>query len=530
LSFEQFAGVLAQALLLAAVIAYPLARVVLRRYTTVVGGLMKAGGAATTRRISPDGTTSSRPSAYSGSEAQLRRDLTISPWRAAGVQALAALGVAVSLAILFSDALSDPAGVTRVVALTVPLLWPGIIAVMLSAGMTGRQRAVTVSTYVLACAVVGILTLRSISMTAVAEFAKLLLLSVPPTVYLAPFFTRRMRAAGPLILLVTLPSTIAAVAALPLTELAPLTTTRTFVALQRIPAELVTAFYIAVVALVALLCGRLLLSAIARAYANRRIGDDTIALSALCLTFIVYVTGLFLVSDGVESFLLGLCAYPLYLGIVWLGNRAFRPAASDHAPTLLLLRVFASKGPTESLFHDVGRHWLHVGPMTMIAGWDLTSTTIEPDEILKYWRGDTADLFLTGKSETIRRLDASKRRRDIDGRFGVEKRYCSRDVWETMAERLIASSSVILIDLRQLGRDDREHKGIRFELKALERANAVSRAVILRNDSAAFTAVLRDVGADLSSASVLDLTGDAAQDRSLVLEHLAMRCDRIDGR
>jgi hypothetical protein len=530
MGFVQLAGILVQALLLAAVIAYPLAWLLLSRYTAVVDEFMKGSRPSATTLPTCQATTSTLRPAYRGSAPQLHRELVASPWRAARVQACAAVFVAVAMAILLLSSLGGSVGAMSVATLTVPLTWPGTVAAVLTAGMTKRQRTAIVLVGALIYIGLGMAAMRSGSTTALAGLALLWILPVLSTVYLAPFFTRRMRAAGPLILFVTIFPAIGAVAALPLAGLFPFATWRAILWLsaQGVPASLAMPIYLALVALLFLAIGILLLNAIARAYAQHRLGDDTIALSAVWLTFILFFSGVYLIQSGPQQFVLGLCGYPLYLGAVAVGNRTLRHTHSDSAPTLLLLRVFADDGPTENLFHVISRYWRHIGAMTMIVGHDLASATISPDEILKYWRGDTADLFMTAACRELPALLPLRPRRDPDGRFRVEKRYCAEGVWQEVALAMIETSSVILVDLRQLGRDGKIHPGIVFEVQALVQTGAISRAVLLRDHSETGDQALTKLGVDISSGSVLRLTGDVASDTSLVLDHLAKRCERVD--
>ena len=68
----------------------------------------------------------------------------------------------------------------------------------------------------------------------------------------------------------------------------------------------------------------------------------------------------------------------------------------DDEPTLLLLRVFALGHRSERLFDALSKRWLRAGSISMIAGPDLVTSTVEPHEFLDFINVRTSISIWTG--------------------------------------------------------------------------------------------------------------------------------------
>ncbi len=199
---------------------------------------------------------------------------------------------------------------------------------------------------------------------------------------------------------------------------------------------------------------------------------------------------------------------------------------NDGAPALLLLRVFARRGPTTGLFRALSRHWRHVGPIRMIAGYDLASDAVEPDEMMAFLRKRLAESFVTSPAVVERRLHASPPRRDADGRYRSEEFFCFDDTWRDTLQRLVASSAVVLMDLRGFSANN---KGCLYELEALAASGALSRAVLIHDHTTAMETLheaLYAVGVDPASTHGIAVTGDEQRDLPALLDALATRAVR----
>ncbi|MGE3773730.1 MAG: hypothetical protein AB7I32_12450, partial [Gammaproteobacteria bacterium] len=233
-----------------------------------------------------------------------------------------------------------------------------------------------------------------------------------------------------------------------------------------------------------------------------------------------------LAFGDLRYFLCGLLGFPWYLALARTARSAWQARTSDGAPALLLLRVFARKGPTTGLFHALSRHWRHVGPIMMIAGYDLASDAVEPDEMMAFLRNRLAESFVTGPAVVERRLHAAPPRRDADGRYRSEEFFCFDDTWRDTLQRLVASSSVVLMDLRGFGPDN---QGCIFELQALAAFDALSRTVLIHDRSTAMPtlhAALRAIDVDPASIHSIAVGNDEQRDLPLLLAALAARAAR----
>ena len=514
------------ALLAAALIAYPLARLLLWRYVRAVEATMRA--------LSPHRGSASPPQvlaaitahpASTQSAAQLRAQLRNAPWRSAAIQA----GIAVVIALYFGVLRLLSADIDfspyRVIALGATHLWPGVLAVLMIAGISWRQRIVVLAAGAMLYLLLGVWVHVGPAGKALTEIGTLwLLTNLPPSLYLLAFMTRRVRAIGPLVLLVTLTTTTGVVAALA-------TLQSSDAALKAVGGALlhlglgagVTLMLILLGAgIIALVVGWFLLRRLADAYAHYEVGDEGVALAAMWLSFIVLYS-IDLVFGQSVYFLCGLLGFPFYLLLVRMARGLFQPRTSDEAPALLLLRVFARNGPTTALFHALSRHWRHVGPIRMIAGYDLASDTVEPDEMMAFLRRRLAGHFVTGPAIVERRLHAAPPRRDADGRYRSEEFFCFDDTWRDTLQRLVASSAVVLMDLRGFGPNN---AGCVFELQALSACGALSRTVLLHDSTTKLPELqdaLSEIGVELTSLHCLAVKNDEQHDLPVLLAALATR-------
>lgn len=519
-------GQIVSALTIGAVLAYPLARLLLWRYERAVERVMRTAAPAA-RGVGQSAAPATTPPASSavsrGPWPPLLSNLRGLPWRAAAVQAFAAVVVAVWFAGLQIAAWDIGFSPWRVAVLAIPYLWPGVLAVLLVAGISRRQRIA-----VLALGTTGYLLLGVVASTvppvqALGEAVQLwVVVNLLPTLYLGAFLTPRVRSVGPLVLLVCLLAVAGAVAlqaTLAVREDWLQGVGGVLIAMGLGPYGAIAAILL-VGAGIALVVGVWLLGALARAYAAHRVGDQGMMLAALWLVFVLSYS-VSLIFSGQGYFGLGLLAFPAYLLLVRPLRALLLPRQGETGPALLLLRVFARKGAAPALFRALSRHWRHVGPIRMIAGYDLATEAIEPDELMAFLRGHLDDSFVTGPAVVDRRLGETTARRDADGRFRAEEFFCFDDTWRYTLQRLVAASDLVLMDLRGFGPGNR---GCVFELAALAEAGAMSRTLLL-HDASTDMAALRDESAKLgvpgAALPLLALKGDESHDLPALLAALA---------
>src|SRR5262249_20323901 len=103
-------GLVAMVLPIAVALAYPVARLLLRRYKAKARVLSSTNSPVEGRPHASSELTPMAPSAFHGSAATLLQRLRKFPWLAAGVQASAAIAVAVDLAVLQLVVADSPIG------------------------------------------------------------------------------------------------------------------------------------------------------------------------------------------------------------------------------------------------------------------------------------------------------------------------------------------------------------------------------------------------------------------------------------
>jgi hypothetical protein len=179
----------------------------------------------------------------------------------------------------------------------------------------------------------------------------------------------------------------------------------------------------------------------------------------------------------------------LFMARDWL-----RPVAAP--PTLLVLRVFQRDAAVAALFDRVVERWRLTGNTVLIAGTDLVSRTLDPDNLFAFLNGRLAERFIASEDEAPRRVAELDLAPDPDGRYRVNECYCFDTTWQAALRALVQASDVVLMDLRGFRA---ENRGCRFELGVLARSPHLRRVVLLR-----------DAVTDLDAAA-MDLAGAAAE-------------------
>lgn len=219
---------------------------------------------------------------------------------------------------------------------------------------------------------------------------------------------------------------------------------------------------------------------IADRYGAKRLSDQSLTLDSWWLT----ITLLGVVSQsnpygaGSLAFLLAFVAYTV---VARIGLRRVQPVRS--ARTLLLLRVFGKGRRSTRLLDDVGQRWRYAGPIVMIGGTDLATACLEPDELLRFWRGRLREAFVTDRAALDARLARLDTAPDPDTRYRVSELFCHDDTWQPAVRELAHRSDAVLMDLR--GFSPETHRGCRFELGVLLADVPLERVVLLVDPSTA---------------------------------------------
>lgn len=227
--------------------------------------------------------------------------------------------------------------------------------------------------------------------------------------------------------------------------------------------------------------------ALARAYRAKRFSDLWYLLSAYWLV------------------VLGASALPALQGVGWLALTQFIPwlwiplaawalrgwlAPRGTPPTLLVLRVFQQDAGVQTLFDRVVERWRLSGNTVLIAGTDLLSRTIDPDDVFTFLNGRLADRFVANEAQVAQRLRDFDLAPDPDGRYRVNECYCFDSTWQQALAALVAQADVVLMDLRGF---QARNQGCRHELGVLASAPHLQRVVLLFDASTDRSTALADL-------------------------------------
>ncbi|MBX3611861.1 MAG: hypothetical protein KF871_18360 [Hydrogenophaga sp.] len=165
----------------------------------------------------------------------------------------------------------------------------------------------------------------------------------------------------------------------------------------------------------------------------------------------------------------------LWLPLMQWAMRAWlRPQGTP--ATLLVLRVFQQDAAVQVLFDRVIERWRLVGRTVLIAGTDLLSRTIDPDDVFTFLNGRLNERFIGDAEQLWRREDAMRTDPDPDGRYRVEECYCHDNTWQLALNALVGRADIVLMDLRGF---QAHNQGCRHELTVLAAAGHLQRVVVL---------------------------------------------------
>jgi len=378
-----------------------------------------------------------------------RRQLTTLPWMAATIFGVAGLGFGLVTAV--STLLSGHARVSlmRILILSWLYAWPAALSTNLVAATSRRAKLGVVSGYFLVYLVLGVSAMKISTSLSLGEILELWVIkNLFPTILLAIFANRRIRAVGPLMLLLMILGVYGGMAG-PFLVYSSYTEPLTRLAAQVLGGTL--AFYAAELLGFVFFSsfGWFALQYVRRLYEKKQVSDQMIVLGAVWLMF-----GTFwfvnLAFDGYVWILGIVPAFTAYLVVVVAGFGLIRRAAGSlkEGRRLLVLRVFSLGKLSERLFDAVAKHWRYVGSIAQIAGPDLAEGTVQPHEFLDFMNGRLARRFIDSSARLDLRLSESDNAVDNDGRFRVNDFFCYEDSWKLVLNRLIRESDAVLMDLR----------------------------------------------------------------------------------
>jgi len=483
-------GLLPFAVLVAAIVAWPLSRVLLVFYRRAVERGMQSLSAAQPAAATAPAARRPPPAAPlvlraldahppARAHPDLQRSLQ-GVWQPAWAQVIGGLGFAlVMLAGQLASERSGPFHVAQLVYLLPVYLWPTLLAVMLVSMIDPRQRRRWLLAYAALIAGVSLVAwARNPDLGLLGVPLVWLLANGPATLMLLGYLHRSIRAVGPLVLPFMVVVALSSQLLVLLIGSFDTLTMGLVVVGQHLGLGATELFIGTMV--VGLLLGMPLcwpfLQHLGQAYQRKALSEQSITLDAMWLMF-GFVQSVGLVFEGPAWGLIGVAAFGTYALLrraVWALQARRRETAVPRQ--LLLLRVFALGSRSEAFFHKLRQYWAPVGPVTMIAGPDLVTTTVEPHEFLAFLGGSLQQHFVRDDADLNHRLLHLDRSPDPDGRYRIGEFFCHGNTWEQTMVRLACSSDAILMDLRGFGDNN---AGCRTELGYLLDRVDLERVVFL---------------------------------------------------
>jgi len=354
--------------------------------------------------------------------------------------------------------------------------WPAILAVILVAATDRTQKVWIVLGYVVIyVALVVELHARNPDFTWSQAGLFWIIENGPSTALLYFFLMRRIRSVGPLVLVFAIIALLGAQLAISLLG----ATEARMLAAAKIGASmgLGGSGVVAVTLLLGLILfavfAWLVLRWIGMRYAAKKFSDESLIVDVIFVLFAIIVS-VDLAFEHWTWIATGLVAFVAYKVVARIGFRFLPKTPSPKR--LLLLRVFALGKRSERLFDAMRKAWLRGGDISMIAGPDLVTSAVEPDEFLGFLSGKLGRTFVGDNADLSRRVAAIDSRPDPDGRYRIAEFFCRADTWQPTMRRLVAESDAVLMDLRSFSASNR---GCVYELGRLLDMIDLSRVVFI---------------------------------------------------
>jgi hypothetical protein len=415
-------------------------------------------------------------------EAAVLREALRGPWRSAVVYACAGIAYAAVMTAGWLLATRDAAVVvTKLAILFWTYFWPAVLAVLLVAAYDRSRRWQIFGAYFgVFAALAAIAVVRNPDLGLLQLPLYWVLTNGPESILLLTFLLRPIRAVGPVVLAFLLMVMIGSQTLLSIAG-ANQSVLREIAEIGFGLGLCATAVFAGMILLgiaVFAALGWPLLRWLGRRYEAKKFSDQSIIMDSMYLLFAV-VQSIGLAFEGALWILTGLVAFAAYKTATFFGFRLVRNRAG--APrTLLLLRVFRLGKRSEQLFDKLRKHWQPVGSISMIAGPDLVTATVEPHEFLEFLSGRLGRRFVGEPADLDRRVAAIDGAADPDGRYRVNEFFCRSDMWQTTMQRLTAGSDAVLMDLRSFSASN---QGCLYELGRLLDGADLTRVVFLVDET-----------------------------------------------
>lgn len=484
-------------LVLAAFITWPTAMGLLSLYTRAVRRSMRASASPTSAmraqpvetqaNAAPPGEGHPRAALYDLPVAAATREaetllsqLMARPRRAALAYALGgvAYGLVMAAAQLLADGLEFRP--IRFLFLFWVFVWPVVLTAGIVAAATRYARVLLAAAYFVCLFAIGGAAMPFNPDLTWAQVALSWALNdLPPTILMAMYLSRRVRAVGPLVLTFMVLALVGSDIAVAIVgsdqryirAFLTLTGPLGLGAIGSLAALFILGF------LIFAAVGLVVLAWIRRRYQAKKISDESVTIDAIWIMFAI-AHSVNLVFGHPLWALAGIVALAAFnvsarVALTWAGRG---DDLTRRHPALLVLRSFSIGRDGERLFDVVDRFWRRVGSIDLIAGIDLAHRTVEPHEFLDFMSGKISRRFIDGAEVMEQRLRERDTQPDRDQRFRVNDFFCYDDTWKMVLSRLVSQSDAVLMDLRGFSR---RNAGCVFELKELARMVPLQRVVFV---------------------------------------------------
>jgi hypothetical protein len=218
------------------------------------------------------------------------------------------------------------------------------------------------------------------------------------------------------------------------------------------------------------------------AYRRKRLSDRSLMLASLWA--VVALSHIILLSTqqgglggGWSWIAIPIAAFATYslverTGLTVLSRRA---RSRGTAPMLLLLRVFSLRKRSERLFDVLTPRWLQTGSIALIAGPDLATRTIQPNQFLEYLALRIRRQFVKDGPDLSCRLSDLDLQPDPDGRYRVNQFFCFANTWQCAVRELAQRANAVLMDLRGFSASN---QGCQYELQQILEHVPVGRCLL----------------------------------------------------
>ena len=309
------------------------------------------------------GGVSSRPPLVPNAET-LFHQASRGPWQAAAIYGVAGGAYALAMTMVWLIATREQFLPVRFLWLFWTYAWPVVLTVNLVAGSTAPKKAYLALGYF---AVLGVLAAIAVALSPQLTIGQLiighwLVANGPPTVLLAAFLTRRIRAVGPLVITFMVVALIGSQIGLSIAGRNE--RLLRFVAGVGVRLGLSgTAMFWALILIGFVVFGVVgwgVLQLVRWRYERKRISDQSLACDSIWFLFAT-IQSIDLVFEGWWWIFAGLAGFVIYKLVVKVGFSRLRRSQKCPEPKLLLLRVFSLGKRSGHLFNALAKHWLRTG-------------------------------------------------------------------------------------------------------------------------------------------------------------------------